>query len=430
MNFKRLIRNDRRNALGTLSVSPGNSNTAVEKACWEVQTGYRAIQRFDRATPGRVLISAGELAGGGVKTHVVLLIKLLRRNGVGVTVIGTDRGWGAAELEELAATGARIRLPPKWLTALPNLRKLVRLYAVTSIPFWSWGVFSSVYLAGAGRSHLWLRRWIRRQIPVIYHEIICDPKPNQLPGLCALASDLIVANSRRIASQFPPLVGSSIPVKVIPFLTPGESLPTAQTASARGSNELRVVYLGRVTPHKRPDQLIKEWRQLTNGRPLGPARLDIYGYPDPPDFLNELKQLVKRSGLEQEISLHGPYGFDQVDLIIRSADVVVLPSKWEGLPLVLVESMRRGVPIVATGVGGIEEFGDGNPDVIITQSSWTDFVNGLQEMAARLRRGDINSVRLQRWAEDRYGYTTVSSKWLSALLDPFIFFHSDEKFGK
>ena len=343
----------------------------------------------DRVTPPSVLISAGELAGGGVKTHAILLIKLLRREGAAVTVIGTDRGWEPHELTELADLGVNIHVPPRWM----SVRKwLGSMYAALNIPWWSRGRFSSVYLIGTGRSHLWLSQWLGSRAPIIYHEILCDPTHRNMIGRCALASDAVVANSRRVASQFYPVVSPSIPVKVIPFLTAGESLAEPPPSSACGDRELRVVYLGRVSPHKRPDQLVREWRELTTAGPLGPARLDIFGYSEPSNFARELEQIVKESGLEREVCLHGPYSRDEVDSIICSADMVVLPSLWEGLPLVLVEAMRRGVPIVATDVGGVEELADGNSDVIVTSSDWAEFANGLQRMAVRIRRGEINSV--------------------------------------
>jgi glycosyltransferase involved in cell wall biosynthesis len=44
---------------------------------------------------------------------------------------------------------------------------------------------------------------------------------------------------------------------------------------------------------------------------------------------------------------------DEVPALLASADVFVLPSVWEGQPLVLQEALRAGVPVVATRVGGI-----------------------------------------------------------------------------
>jgi glycosyltransferase involved in cell wall biosynthesis len=66
-----------------------------------------------------------------------------------------------------------------------------------------------------------------------------------------------------------------------------------------------------------------------------------------------LEQRAARLGLTDSVHFLGRV--DEVGSLYAAADAVVLPSRWEGLPLSLLEALARGRPVIATHVGGIPE---------------------------------------------------------------------------
>jgi len=66
-----------------------------------------------------------------------------------------------------------------------------------------------------------------------------------------------------------------------------------------------------------------------------------------------LEQRALSLGLSPRVQFVGQ--LEDVGGLLAAADGVVLPSRWEGLPLVLLEAMARGRPVVATAVGGVPD---------------------------------------------------------------------------
>lgn len=78
-------------------------------------------------------------------------------------------------------------------------------------------------------------------------------------------------------------------------------------------------------------------------------------------LMQEIKGLVDRLGLTDECILHGPMSRKQVIAMLDSADIFALPSvptkngKREGIPVVLMEAMACGLPVVSSKLSGIPE---------------------------------------------------------------------------
>jgi glycosyltransferase involved in cell wall biosynthesis len=357
----------------------------------------------------KILISGG-LSGGGVQTHVQLLCDLLLEAGAEVSVCATHSEWSSGGVFRLKQTGVKVYLP-----------RFGRLEALASWPFRMERQFDVCYCIGHGRIHDLAKTFLRKEGCTVYHEILTCPAPGNLMYRSIVKMDFVIANSRAIAREMEAR-WPAMRVRVIPFLTSDHRMPEPARRSAVERRILRVVYLGRLASHKRPQQLVKEWLNLVRYPPLAPASLDIYGDDKQPETLSHLCAEISRQNMERLVRCHGAYSHAAVPEILSKADIVVLPSQWEGLPLVLIEAMQHGVPVVATSVGGIEELGENNPDVIITGSEWPDFIAGLQAMAAKLRSGHINHLRLHRWTEERYGFEIVAPRWKQALINSCSFF--------
>jgi len=66
-------------------------------------------------------------------------------------------------------------------------------------------------------------------------------------------------------------------------------------------------------------------------------------------------ELAKRLGVSSRVKLPGWLGPTEVDQLILDADVLVLPSFAENLPMVIIEAFAQGVPVIASPVGAVAE---------------------------------------------------------------------------
>lgn len=91
------------------------------------------------------------------------------------------------------------------------------------------------------------------------------------------------------------------------------------------------------------ERLVKEGRRI---------RLRLVG--DGPERRN-LEGFVEAHGLSNHVVFEGFVNQDQLSDLYRECDVFVLPSFAEGVPVVLMESMAREIPCIATWVGGVPD---------------------------------------------------------------------------
>jgi glycosyltransferase involved in cell wall biosynthesis len=111
------------------------------------------------------------------------------------------------------------------------------------------------------------------------------------------------------------------------------------------------IMVGRLSPEKDVETLV---RAAAIARAADPSfELEIVGGGS---CLNSLRSLAAELGLERQVRFLGERS--DVPALLARAGLFVLPSLTEGISLTLLEAMARGLPVVATRVGG-------NPEVVV-----------------------------------------------------------------
>jgi glycosyltransferase involved in cell wall biosynthesis len=138
---------------------------------------------------------------------------------------------------------------------------------------------------------------------------------------------------------------------------------------AQGNQPPTVVFVGRLVPEKGLDSLLKAWAQAR--RSGWRLRLVGGGGED-----GALRSQALALGVSDSVDLPGPS--DAVERELATADVGVLPSRFEGLSNTLLEYMAAGLPVIATRISGSEDL------VIPQRNGWLCDVDDVDGLAAAL----------------------------------------------
>jgi glycosyltransferase involved in cell wall biosynthesis len=111
-----------------------------------------------------------------------------------------------------------------------------------------------------------------------------------------------------------------------------------------------VLFVGNLLPVKGLDVLIDACDRLNRRGVAFDCRLIGQG-----PLKRRLQKRIRARGLTGRMTLMGPRSMEQLPDWYRAARLLVLPSRSEGVPNVLMEAVACGTPIVATRVGGIPE---------------------------------------------------------------------------
>lgn len=123
-----------------------------------------------------------------------------------------------------------------------------------------------------------------------------------------------------------------------------------QVPHRKGSSKVNFVFFGRIGQRKGVFDLIRAFATLPPEQKTN-SGLTLAGDGD----VEQARSLVESLDLINHVTVLDWLGPDQRDALLAKADVFVLPSYNEGLPMALLEAMAWGLPVITTPVGGIPE---------------------------------------------------------------------------
>lgn len=172
-----------------------------------------------------------------------------------------------------------------------------------------------------------------------------------------------------------------------------------------------IVCVGRLTPSKGQTILLEAVKKIK--KQAKNFKLILVGGGE--DF-EIIKEKIEKENLNEYIELKGPVSHETVKEILKGADVFVLPSFAEGVPVALMEAMATGIPVISTKIAGIPELIEDYKDGFLVEAS-----NEIQlaELLINLinKKIDLNEIKknARKKIEEKYNI----KKNISGMIDLF-----------
>lgn len=373
--------------------------------------------------------------GGKRRTRVLMLTKGLGRGGTERLIVGAARHldrdrfeldvayllpWKDAFVDDVTSTGAAVHCldaPRAGSVAwLPRLRRLVREREIdvvhTHMPLPA--AFARLALPGRRPAfvHTEHNMWGRYRRPTRW----ANAATYRRNARAIAVSDGVAASIR-----------SSVPVQVIVHGTDPTLAVTGPAARAAARAELGLAAdaavvgtVGNFTAKKDQATLLRAVARLPAEAGADRTVLVLVGLGP---LEGELRELATELGIAERVLFAGSR--DDVFALLPAFDVFALSSRFEGLPIALLEAMASGVAPVATRVGGIPEvITDGRDGLLVAPGDPAALAGALAKVLgdddlragvgarAQARAGDFDLVNAVRRTEDIYrlALETISSR--------------------
>jgi D-inositol-3-phosphate glycosyltransferase len=212
-------------------------------------------------------------------------------------------------------------------------------------------------------------------------------------------ADRLIANTDDEAQQLIELYGADRdridivhPGVELTTFTPGDRA-AARRAEGWDTDEIVVLFVGRIQPLKAPDIALQAVHVLAQ-RGVN-VRMVICGGPSGSglEHPESLAELTATLGMQARVQFESPRVRAGLAQLYRAADITIVPSYSESFGLVAVESQACGTPVVAADVGGLRT-AVASGGVLVKGHEPVDYANAIEQAIQPDRWRDLSAAAI------------------------------------
>lgn len=360
----------------------------------------------------RLLQLSTHFGPGGITRHVIDLSAALREQGHYVAIAGTRGKWMSEELDSdfyyidlhhVAEAGGS--LPRRLLAAVRAgiaLRRVLKAQRIQLIHAHESSAALVARIAAMGTG-----------IPVYVTFHGAEPERiAQFGQIARYTADRVLTPSHNSARDLRE-VGRVRPdrlqvmglgIKRKPDPDP-ERVDALRAELLGEGGRVLIVTVARLEHQKAIDWLVEAARRAISRDPS--LRFVVVGGGPQRD---EARAWAAEAGIADKLTFAGHS--DEVPAYLAAADIFFLPSRWESLPISIVEAFQRRLPVVATNCAGVEELVDGSVGRLVPIGHVDAMVEALIELASDdALRARLSDAALRRSHEDRFSPAHVHASF-------------------
>lgn len=365
-----------------------------------------------------VIMCLDPVGGGGSVERVYQLSKILAQNGEDCTILTTQQGWDEEYIRELGNVK---------VAALPYLTERFKIplglfgWLKHNAPSYDAIHLSMNWTIITALTYVFLRHqklpyffsamgWLSidgrsRFIKSVYRVLFTKPIVRN--------AKMCVAITKREISEYAGLGVDRTRIALIPNGIALEAFSTAPQRDAFRSHfsidgRPFILFIGRLNPIKGPDLLLEAFAKVSDTFPSYQLVIagNNYGY------LEELKKLSILRGVDDKVTFLDPIFGTLKDSAYSSADLFVIPSRFDTMTIVALEAAALGTPVLLTKQCDFDELHDADGGLAV-DASVSGLEYGLRSLLSepkKLKRMGING---KRFVVSNYSWDSIYEKFIT-----------------